>query len=400
METAIPSPTLLSRSYRIDSIDLLRGLVMIIMALDHTRDFFHAAALTDDPLNLQTTTPALFFTRWITHICAPVFVFLSGTSAYLQGLRKPKKELSVFLLKRGLWLILAEICIVSLAITFDITYSFTVLQVIWAIGVSMVILGFTIFLPFNVILVMGAMIVLGHNLLDYMEVAHKSPFPMWYALLHVRSTYPLFKNHMVGILYPFLPWTGVMMLGYCFGSIFGKNRERSNTVTIFTGCTLLVFFAVLRMIDGYGDPLHWEVQKSGLFTFFSFINTQKYPPSLLYLCVTLGPALIFMGLAGKVSNRLSRIITVYGRVPFLYYVVHFYILHLISAVLYLQRGHTLKQGLAGIPNFPFRFMASGEGYSLGLTYLIWLSVVIALYPVCKWFGRYKQIHKSTWLSYL
>lgn len=220
MEAAIIKPTALSkpyRSYRIDSIDLLRGLVMIIMALDHARDLLHFGAITEDPTNLQTTTPWLFFTRWMTHFCAPVFVFLSGTSIYLQSLRKSKHELSIFLLKRGLWLIVAEVALVSLGISFDPTWSFLFLQVIWAIGISMVILAGAIWLPFPILLAIGLLIVLGHNSLDAWEAAQKAGVPVWYSLLHQPAFLPLSPSRFLGILYPFLPWTGVMICGYCLG---------------------------------------------------------------------------------------------------------------------------------------------------------------------------------------
>jgi uncharacterized membrane protein len=384
---------------RISSIDLLRGIVMIIMALDHTRDFFHVYANTDNPLNLDTTSPALFFTRWITHICAPVFVFLSGTSAYFQGLRKTKKQLSIFLLKRGLWLILVEVLIITLGITFNIGYNIIILQVIWAIGISMVLLSLVIWLPFRFILALGLIIVLGHNSLDFWE-AGKNNFPVLYNFLHKQGTFSINENTTVFIFYPFLPWAGVMMLGYCFGRYYLADIMNRNKRTIVLGAGLILLFVILRMINIYGDPLHWSVQKSALFTFFSFINTQKYPPSLLYLCITIGPSLLLLGLLGDVNNKLTNALTVYGRVPLFYYVLHFYLIHILSAIAFLSRGHTFAEGLEGVEGFPFRFLIPGEGYSLGFVYLVWLFVVIALYPLCKWFSDYKIRHKKWWLSYL
>ena len=389
-------------SHRLHAIDLLRGIVMIIMALDHTRDFIHAEAFTGDPLNLQTTTPALFFTRWITHFCAPVFVFLSGTSAWLQGARKTKKELSVFLLKRGLWLIVIEIILMSLIMSFDPGYSFIILAVIWAIGISMVLLGLLIWLPFSVIFSIGLLIVFGHNLLGFWESAQAGPFSIAYQFLHRPGVIPLSKDHLIGNFYPFLAWTGVMLLGYCFGKIYSVVRETKKQTKIIAiiGFALIVLFIVLRSTNVYGDPLLWAQQKSSLYTFFSFINTQKYPPSLLFLCMTLGPALIFLALAGNVRNWLTRIVSIYGKVPLSYYVLHFFLLHSISAFLYLQRGHSVSEGLKGAPGMPFKFILPGEGYSLGIVYLVWIAVVIALYPFCKWFSEYKQRHPRWWLSYL
>lgn len=386
-------------AYRINSIDLLRGLIMIIMALDHTRDFFHIEAFTGDPTNMQTTTPFLFFTRWITHFCAPVFIFLAGTSAYLQGLRKSKAELSAFLVKRGLWLILVEIFIMSLGISFDIYFSNIFLQTIWAIGISMVILGAAIWMPYAAIFIIGALIVFGHNLLDYYE-AGKQQFGVIYSILHRPAFYPVGEGRTVGFLYPFLPWTGLMMLGYCLGRLFQDDEGLRQKRLLSLGLLIIGLFIVLRAIDIYGDPFKWSQQKNALFTFMSFLNTTKYPPSLLYLCMTIGPALIFLALAGNGSSRLARIITVYGRVPFLYYVLHFYLIHLVSSLLFFSRGHSFAEGWNGIPGFPFKFVFPGEGYSLGIVYLVWILIVAALYPVCKWFGEYKRKNKQWWLSYL
>src|SRR5438876_8017924 len=257
-------------TYRIDSIDLLRGLVMIIMALDHTRDFFHKDALTDDPTNLITTTPILFFTRWITHLCAPIFVFLAGTSAWFQSLRKSKKELSLFLIKRGVWLLFIDVFIMTFAFTFDIHFAFFGLQTIWSIGISMIILGLMIWLPFNIILIVGAVIVLGHNALDYYEANLKSSPGWFYSLLHQPGFYKLWDNHQLLILYPFLSWAGLMMLGYCFGKLFlNYEGEQRKKVLLWLGVAILVFFVALRAVNGYGDAFHWSAQKNGVFTFLS-----------------------------------------------------------------------------------------------------------------------------------
>lgn len=399
-----PPPTLqlpLRTGYRIDSIDLLRGLVMIIMALDHTRDFLHKDAWTDDPLNLATTTPVLFFTRWITHFCAPVFVFLSGTSAWFQSLRKNKKELSAFLIKRGLWLILLEITIVNFAFSFDIHFGLVALQTIWSIGISMVILGFLIWLPFRAIAVIGFLIVLGHNSLDFYEAGHKQGFGFLYDLLHHQDVYRLWDNHYLLTMYPFLSWAGLMMLGYCFGKLFTQyqGRERRKVLT-WLGICIIIFFIVLRAINIYGNPEHWSTQKNILYTFLSFINTHKYPPSLLYMCMTIGPAILFLACFADAKSRLSKFIIVYGRVPFFFYVIHFFLLHLIAMASFLARGHSFAEGLNISAFMVPKFIIPGEGSSLGVVYLIWIAVVIALYPVCKWFSDYKQTHKNWWLSYL
>ena len=344
----------LTRSqYRISSIDLLRGIVMIIMALDHTRDLFHVKASTADPLDLSTTTPALFLTRWITHFCAPVFVFLAGTSAWLQGLRKPKRELSKFLISRGLWLILMEVTIVNFVITYDIFFQSIVLQTIWAIGISMVFLGLFVWLPFPVILAMGAVIMFGHNYLDRYEVDPNRSYNIFYHLLHLPTFMSIDRSHALGIFYPFLPWVGVMTLGYCFGRIVSTTDPSRRTRTfVLIGVAVTVFFVIVRYINDYGNPRPWSVQSTTLYTLFSFINTQKYPPSLLYAAMTIGPALIVLGLLNNAGGRLSRIVKVYGEVPFFYYILHFFVLHLVATIFFFIRGHSFAEGFNQPQNSP------------------------------------------------
>ena len=401
MSQPAPYEAIKERSYRFDAIDLLRGLVMIIMALDHTRDYFHKTAWTDDPLNLATTTPYLYFTRWITHFCAPVFVFLAGTSAFFQSGRKSTKELSLFLIKRGLWLIFVEIIIMNFAFTFDIHFEVIALQTIWAIGISMIILGLMIWLPFTAILIIGSVIVLGHNALDFLEKGRTASPGWWYDLIHHFGLYPLWANHNLMILYPFLSWAGLMMLGYCFGKLYTKFEGRARKkMLIGLGLGLLVLFAIVRATNLYGDPDPWSNQKNSLYSFFSFMKVHKYPPSLLYMCATIGPALIFLALTENSRNGLTRFITVYGRVPFFYYILHFFLLHLLSSIFFLLRGHSFAEGLKDTPGFLPKFVAPTEGYSLFIVYVIWLAVVISLYPLCKWFSDYKQRHKDWWLSYL
>lgn len=390
------------KSYRIESIDLLRGLIMIIMALDHTRDFFHTTAWTDDPLNFATTTPALFLTRWITHFCAPIFVFLAGSSAWFQSLRKTKKELSLFLIKRGLWLVFMEIVVVNFFFSFDIHFGLIVLQTIWSIGVSMIILGLAILLPFPAILAIGLIIVLQHNTLDFYEAQHKGSFSLLYDLLHHQGAHEITKSHYLFVMYPFLPWTGLMLLGYCFGKLFttydGRQRKR---ILIWTGIGVIAYFIGLRALNFYGNPEPWHVQKSTVFTILSFIDTHKYPPSLLYMCMTIGPAILFLALIKNTKTALAKFIIVYGRVPFFYYFAHFLLLHLIATAVFFARGHTVAQGIyppgQELPNF----VIAGEGFSLGIVYLIWMAVVLSLYPLCKWYDTYKTNHREKWwLSYL
>lgn len=393
--------TLPRSTYRIDSIDFLRGLVMIIMALDHTRDFFHTTAFTDDPLNLATTTPALFLTRWITHFCAPVFVFLAGTSAFFQHQRKRTAALSRLLISRGLWLVLIEVVVISFAVSFDPTYSIIGLQTIWAIGISMIILGLFIWLPFAAIFSLGLLIALGHNALDFYEADHSGGYSFVYSLLHRPGFFSLSENFSVLVLYPFLPWAGLMMLGYCFGKLFTlfEGRQQRRILTLL-GLGLILFFIALRSINLYGDANPWTTQKNILFTVFSFINTVKYPPSLQYMCMTIGPAVLLVACMGAIKNSFTRFVTVYGQVPFFYYVLHFFLIHLLSMGAFFLRGHSFSEGVHNGPEAPFNFVISGEGYTLLVVYGVWLFVVLALYPLCRWFSRYKVTHKQWWLSYL
>ncbi len=385
---------------RIYSLDLLRGLVMIIMALDHTRDFFHFDAFVHDPLDLASTSAGLFFTRWITHFCAPVFIFLAGTSICLQAFRKPKKALSLFLLKRGLWLIFIELAVVNVGWTFDLTYQVFILQVIWAIGICMMLMALVIRLPFMAILLTGAVIVLGHDVLDDIPGTKQGFF---WDLLHNGN----FAFHSIGgtiqlaIVYPFLPWLGLMMFGYCLGELYRPSvaPEKRKGFLIRTGTGVIIFFLLLRGFNIYGDPLPWSAQPDGMFTAMSFLNVHKYPPSLLFMCMTTGPAILFLAFSENLDNRWTRIISVFGRVPFFYYILHIYLLHAVSMLLFLSRGHSLTEVTPAISGLPFHFMIAGEGYPLRIVYLVWILTVIALYPLCYWFNERKKRSRSVWMSY-
>ncbi len=392
--------TLTAGRSRIHSIDLLRGLVMIIMALDHTRDFFHIAAFTEDPLNPETTTPMLFFTRWITHFCAPVFVFLSGASIYLQSLRKTKKELSLFVIKRGLWLVIVEIIVVNFAFSFDIYFNAVALTTIWSIAISMIILGLFIWLPFPLILVSGLVIVFGHNLLDLYEKGREQ-FPIWYSMLHRVGFYPLTGKFTLMVLYPFLSWAGLMMLGYCFGKlIFRYEGAQRKKVLLWLGLAVTALFIILRIADVYGDPDVINGTDKPLDSVYTFLEVAKYPPSLLFMCMTIGPAIIFLAFFDQAKGAVSRVISVYGRVAFFYYILHFTVIHIISSICFLLRGHTVSEGIYPKGEFP-NFLKAGEGYNLFIVYLFWIGIVTLLYPLCKWYDGYKTRHKEKWwLSYL
>lgn len=394
----------LKTSYRINSIDLLRGIVMVIMALDHTRDFFHKEAFTGDPTNMLTTTPILFFTRWITHFCAPVFVFLSGTSAFLMGQRRTKKQLSFFLITRGFWLVFVELFIITLGWTFNPLYNLFILQVIWAIGISMVILGLLVLLPMSVIFTFGALILLGHNLLDYPEAARHHHVPIWWEFLHHGFFTPVSidNNHTALIIYAFGPWIGIMALGYCFG-VFFRNEilpRRRKKILIAIGLSTIATFIILRFINLYGDRAEWSVQSRGpVYTFLSFLNTTKYPPSLMFTAMTLGPAILLLAFIEKARSKVGNFFLVYGRVPFFYYVLHFYFIHIFCVIAFFLTGNGTNQIIDR--NSPFFFRPQAWGFNLWVVYGVWILVVLLLYPLCKWFGKYKAEHKEKkFLSYL
>ena len=393
---------------RVQSIDLLRGIVIVIMALDHVRDFFHNQAMTDDPTNLATTTPFLFFTRWITHFCAPVFVFLAGTSGFLQGLRKSKKELSLFLIKRGLWLVFVEFALVTLGLSFDPGYHIFFLQVIWAIGTSMIILGLLVWLPFPLILLYGFVVVFFHNMLDASEAAMaagKEQLPLWWKFIHGRPFFEPFSADNPGrgvfVPYAFVPWSGVMALGYCFGKLFRKDIDpaRRQKALLYIGIGLTLFFIIIRFINKYGDFSHWSVQPRGsIYTFISFFNPSKYPPSLVYLSMTLGPAIIFLAFIEKVHNRFTRFFTIFGRVPFFFYILHFYLIHIFCVIAFYASGYGNQDIVS--PQVPFYFRPAKFGFNLWVVYAIWVAVILILYPLCKKYNRYKTANPKWWTSYV
>ncbi|HYC85930.1 MAG TPA: heparan-alpha-glucosaminide N-acetyltransferase domain-containing protein, partial [Chryseosolibacter sp.] len=276
---------------RIESIDLLRGIVMIIMALDHVRDYFHADAFLFNPLDLTRTSVPLYFTRWITHFCAPVFVFLAGTSAFLVGQRKGKSELSSFLLKRGLWLLVLEFTVINFSWFFNLRFSFFALTVIWALGIGMIALAAASRLPFKAILVLGVIMVAGHNLLDGVHVSGSGAPAVGWAVLHEAKAFTL-GSIILYVGYPIIPWTGLMLLGYCFGTWYRREvpaTERKKFL-LATGSSLIIGFVVLRLINSYGELSAWSSQNNAVYTMLSFLNVTKYPPSLLYVLVTIGPA--------------------------------------------------------------------------------------------------------------
>lgn len=402
---AIPvvAPQRAAVTTRIASIDLLRGFIMIIMALDHVRDYFHADALVYDPLDLSQTNVALFFTRWITHYCAPVFVLLSGVSAYLVGERKSKKELSRFLLKRGLWLIFLELTVVHWAWYFNFVGQGIDLTVIWVLGISMIALAGLIYLPMWAILSIGIVMVAGHNLLDGVHVPGNSLKSFGWALLHEQQPFN-YNGFLILAGYPMIPWIGVMALGYGLGQLYGKDypAEQRKRLLLLLGLLLVALFIVIRFINVYGDSRVWSEQATPMFTVLSFLNTVKYPPSLLYLLMTIGPALLFLAWSERATGWLGQRVAIFGRVPLFYYILHLYLLHLLAMFATGFSGHAWSDMVLDHALWTGQVdQLKGYGFSLGVTYLVWILVVILLYPLCKWYDRYKRSHKDQqWLSYL
>lgn len=400
--TATAPAEVLTGKPRISSIDLMRGIVMVIMALDHARDFFHLGGFAYNPTDLNTTTPVLFFTRWITHYCAPTFVFLAGTSIFISAQRKPKKDLSIFLLTRGLWLIVLEVVVIRFSFFFNFYYDVTIFQVIWVIGASMVCMAALIHLPYKAVLATGLLIVFGHNLTDAIQLTAGDPlFPVW-AMLRQTGFFNVAEGKSFLVVYPLLPWLGIMLLGYCLGLLYTPqfDARRRQRLLLSLGLTAVGLFVVLRLINSYGDPAPWSVQKNSLFTVMSFLNTTKYPVSLLYTLMTLGPVLMILSWMERTDTSILKPFLVFGRVPLFYYVVHFYIIHAIALVLFMQKSGLSFSELDFHFNKSFGGITADAGYSLFWAYVGWLSVVILLYPPCKWYNRYKSTHSHWWLGYL
>ncbi len=378
---------------RINSIDFVRGLVMVIMALDHIRDLMHTTSLIEDPTNLATTTPILFFTRWITHLCAPTFVLLSGTSAYFslknsQSVAESRK----FLLTRGLWLIVLEFTIINFGIWFNIHFDLLMQQVICAIGGGLIILALLLTLPARTIGAIGLAIILGHNLLDGLQLSTSPLLEKAFFVLFRPRLFPVTPNFQFLVSYPIVPWAAILLAGFACGKLFEMPDEQRKKLFLRIGLASLFLFSLLRFSNLYGDPVKWTVQQTGLFTFLSFINVTKYPPSLLFVLVTLGITFLVLSFMDGVKNRFTGIISVYGKVPLFYYLIHWYVVHgLMFAMVFLQ-GFGIQDLQFGA--FNFGRPRTGTGVELPMIYLIWFCVVASLYPLCKWYGRYKETHRD------
>ena len=389
---------------RLDGVDFLRGLVMVVMALDHARFFLHRdIPVGVDPLDLSQTTPALFLTRWVTHFCAPVFVFLAGAGAFLYGRRgRTKSELARFLLTRGLWLILLEFTVVRFGWTFNLDTRLSFAVVLWALGWSMIVLAGLVYLPLRAVAATGILVVAGHNLLDAVGPESFGALGWLWKVLHVPGLIQLSTGHGLVVTYPLVPWAAVMACGYAFGALLLKPREERRALVLKLGAALTLAFVLLRAANVYGDPQPWAAQKNWLYTIFSFLNTEKYPPSLLFLLMTLGPALIVLALADRASRAWAKFFVVFGRVPLFYYLLHFFVIHLFALALSYARYGEAPWLFTGPPWSP-GLMASfpkGYGYDLWVVYLVWVGAVALLYPASLWFSRVKREGRVSWLSYL
>jgi uncharacterized membrane protein len=374
---------------RVSSIDILRGLVMVLMALDHVRDFFTDVRF--DPLDLSQASAPLFLTRWITHFCAPIFVFLAGISAYLTGCRCTRAELSRFLFTRGLWLVVLEVTLMSLVWTFNVRYEHGLfLQVIWAIGVSMIVLAALVHLPLRAIAAFSIVIILGHNLLDGIEPQSLGAWaPLW-SVLHVQGPIP----HAF-VAYPLIPWIAVMSLGYCVGAQFELAPQQRTQRFIYFGAASLTVFVLLRTTNLYGDPADWSLQSTTLHTLLSFVNVQKYPPSLQFLLLTLGIAFLLLAMLESARSKFSEVLRTFGRVPLFFYVLHVALAHLAAGIIALATGYGTALLSDDFVSIPERW-----GFGLPVVYLTWLLVVATLYPACRWFAAVKRRRDDWWLSYL
>ncbi len=390
------------RAYRLSSIDMVRGLAIVVMALDHVRDFFlRGAAL--DPISHAGIDAGLFATRWITHFCAPVFVLLAGTSAGLMTARKSRTELARLLFTRGVWLIFIECSVVSTSFTFSPGgiaqiggHVLIVMQVIWAIGVSMVVLSFAQLLGRRACLTLGIVIVAGHNLLDAVWPSgglFEEQWPLWVAL-HSQMAYRAGPFLFI-FVYPLLPWVGVIMLGFGVAGVFELPQDRRNTILLRTGIALTLGFLLLRAFDSYGDPYVWHRQRVATATVMDFLHTTKYPPSLAFLLMTLGPASVICAFADHMNGFFKETLVMYGRVPFAFYVPHFFLIHALSVALGMAQGFGAGQLMTMFFYYP-------KGYGVGLpgVYIVWMLVVVTLYPFCRWVAAVKARRRDWWLSYL
>jgi uncharacterized membrane protein len=382
-------------------VDALRGLVMIIMALDHTRDFFHSSAMTFSPEDLTRTTTVLFFTRWITHICAPVFMFTAGLGAYLWMRRgHTARELSSFLWTRGLWLVVLELTALRFAFFFSLTQSTVILTILWALGWSMVALGFLAWIPIRVLAPLSIAIIALHNLADSVRANQFGDAAWVWNILHQPGAFRVF-GAIVVVAYPLVPWIFVMAAGFCLGPILALAPPVRRWWMVRIGLGMTLAFVVIREINIYGDPVRWSTKIPGM-TALSFLRVTKYPPSLDFLLMTLGPALLLMALLDRLTFSKTNPLIVFGRVPLFYFLLHMLLIHLLTIPFALVHYGRAAFVLSPTPSIggPANLYPPGYGYSLAVVYAVWIGVVAILYPACLWFARLKARRRDWWLGYL
>jgi uncharacterized membrane protein len=389
---------------RVPGIDALRGLVMIIMAIDHTRDFFHFSAMHFDPTDLTKTTPILFFTRWITHYCMPVFMFSAGMGAFLFGRRHTKSELSRFLLTRGLWFVVVELAVMQFSYNFTFSSQLTILLlVLYIFGICFIVMAALVYLPIRWLAVLSVAVILFHNLLDGINAARFGSYAWVWNILHQPGIFTV-AGHPVLTIYPLLPWVAVIGGGYCFAQIFLLDQTVRRRILLRTGLALTVAFVVIRAINHYGDPAPWSHQKSAIFTLLSFLNCTKYPASLDFLLMTLGPAILVLAYFDKLKFKDTNPVMVFGRVPMFYFVLHFYLIHALAVLAAFLRygGSAATFIFSPPPSFggPANLFPADFGYRLWVVYAVWILVLALLYPLCRWFAKVKATRRDWWLSYL
>jgi uncharacterized membrane protein len=368
---------------RIVSVDLLRGLVVALMALDHTRDFFGTGGFNPR----DVTEPALFLTRWITHFCAPTFVLLAGLSAFLYGRGRSIAATSRFLFTRGLWLMLIDLTLIKFGWRFEFDFFYLGMGVVFVIGASMIALAALVWLPRWAIAAVALNMIAGHNLLDGISAESLGPNAWLWHILHERGEATLGGGIEAYVLYPLIPWIGVIAAGYAFGPVMQRGPQARQRLLHGMGAAITLGFVLLRASNLYGDPASWTVQENLLATLLSFVNCEKYPPSLLFLMMTLGPALMLLGAFEQAGGRFAQVFAMFGQVPFFFYVVHIYLIHALAIVTDLA-----STGVVTVTPL--------LGFSLPEIYLVWLTVLALLYPICRWFAGLKARGTAWWWSYL
>jgi uncharacterized membrane protein len=389
---------------RLSSIDALRGTVMIIMALDHVRDFFHAAAISFSPTDLTKTWPILFFTRWITHFCLPVFVFAAGIGVFLFGQRnRTKAQLSRFLWTRGIWFMVLEVTVMQFAYYFNFSFGRILLVILWIFGMCMVAMAALVHLPTRWLAALSVLIIVFHNCLDGINATQFGSAGWVWNLLHQPGAFTLAGKPVLAP-YPLLPWIGVMTAGFCFGQVFLLEPAKRQRIMVRAGLALTAAFVVVRAVNRYGDPAPWAHQKSAVFTVLSFLNCTKYPGSLDFLLMTLGPSLLLLAYFDRRTFNANNPLIVFGRVPMFYFILHFYLIHalvvLAAWIRYGRAASTFIFNLLPSMGGPEQLFPANFGYSLWVVYGVWILTVVLLYPVCRWFAKLKATRHDWWLSYL